>query len=348
MLPGTIGASYPFWSPDSRFLGFFADDKLKKIEIAGGLTVTLCDAPSPAGGSWSPKGVIVFARQFNIGIMRVPEEGGSPQTATESATGSQSGQRFPWFLPDGRHFIYFALANELREKSGIYVAALDSKESRRVLTALSNAAYAPPGYLLYLHERSLMALPFDASQTKITGQAVPLAEGIDYIPGTHHGEFSVSGNGVLVYTSGSEIDFPQLTWFDSSGRSVGTVGAPVGMQWPAISPDGKAVIVDQQDPSTGSQDLWLHDLTRSVSSRFTFNSKRSRYAVWSPDGSHIAFVSNRDGFFKIYRKAVNGSSPEEVLHSTPPAWPDDWSHDGKYLIIEIQGQPAPPIFGCCP
>ena len=338
-LPGTDGASYPFWSPDSRALGFFAGDKLKKIEIAGGLAVTLCDAPGAAGGSWSRAGVIVFARRYNTAIMRVPDEGGSPQPVTKKPVGT-GGQRFPWFLPDGRHFLYFSLDPEL-EKSGIYVAALDSNESRPLLPALSNAVYAPPGYLLYLRERTLMAQPFDASKTRITGQAVAIAEKIDYPPDSfRQGAFSASGNGVLVYSAGSEIGSTQLTWFDRSGRPNGTVGPPAGMQWPAISPDGKAVVVDQLDPGTGSQDLWLRDLARDVPIRFTFDSALSRYAVWSPDGSHIAFVSNRDGSFKIYQKAVNGSSPQELLHTTPPAWPDDWSHDGRYLIVEVPSGPT--------
>jgi dipeptidyl aminopeptidase/acylaminoacyl peptidase len=202
-------------------------------------------------------------------------------------------------------------------------------------------AVAPPGYLLYLRERTLVAQSFDASQTRITGQPVAIAEGVDCPPDSFRGgAFSASGNGLLVYSGGSEIAATQLTWFDRSGKANGTFGPRGSMQWPAVSPDGKTVVVDQLDPATGSQDLWLHDLARGVPFRFTFNSAVSQYAVWSPDGSHIAFVSNRDGSYKIYQKAVSGSSPEEVLHTTPPAWPDDWSHDGRYLILEVPSSPA--------
>jgi eukaryotic-like serine/threonine-protein kinase len=340
-LAGTDGASYPFWSPDSRALGFFSGGKLKKVELAGDLAVTLCDAPGTAGGSWSQAGVIIFARRYLAPIMRIPEGGGTPQPVTRQNEGGLSGQRFPWFLPDGRHFLYLNLDTE-PEKSGIYVAALDSNESRRLLPDVANAVYAQPGYLLYLRGSTLMAQPFDVDQTRISGQAVAIAEKIDRQTDTLHGAFSTSVNGVLLYSEGSGTGSTQLTWFDSSGRPNGTAGPPASVQWPAISPDGKAVVVDQQDPGTGSQELWLHDLARAVPSRFTFNSMLSRYAVWSPDGSHIAFVSNRDGFFKIYQKAVSGSSPEELLHTTPPAWPDDWSHDGRYLILEV---PAGPING---
>jgi Tol biopolymer transport system component len=339
-LPGTVGASYPFWSPDSRTLGFFAGGKLKKVELAGGLAATLCDAPGAAGGSWSQAGVIIFARRYTTPIMRVPETGGSPQPVTRQNEGGLGGQRFPWFLPDGRHFLYFSLDTE-PEKSGIYVAALDSNESRRLLPELANAVYAPPGYLLYLRGSTLMAQPFDTSQTRLNGQAVAIAEKIDHLTDSLHGAFSTSGNGILLYSEGSGIGSTQLTWFDGSGRFDGTSGPPASVQWPAISPDGKVVVVDQLDPGTGSQDLWLHDPARGAPSRFTFNSALSRYAVWSPDGSHIAFVSNRDGFFKVYQKPVSGSSPEEVLHTTPPAWPDDWSHDGRYLILEVPAGTSP-------
>jgi Tol biopolymer transport system component len=341
-LPGTDNASHPFWSPDGRYLGFFADGKLKKMEIAGGPAVTLCDAVGPAGGSWSRRGIIVFAKQYQGDIKRVPEEGGSPQPATKMFPGTQTGQRFPSFLPDGRHFLFFSRLNDEVEKTGIYVASLDSLESHLLLPSAANAVYAPPGYLLYLRQQSLMAQPFDAGQLRFTGKAVVVAEEVDRLPNIGQGGFSASDDGVLVYTSRTQTGFPQLTWFDRSGKPTGTLGTPAGMQWPAISPDGKVVAVDQQDPVKESQELWLHDVARGVSSRFTFNLALSRYAVWSPDGSHLAFVSNRDGAFKIYRKAVSGSSPEELLHTTPPAWPVDWSQDGRYLIMEVPQRPSHP------
>jgi Tol biopolymer transport system component len=333
-LPGTDGASYPFWSPDSHSLGFFAEGKLKKIETTGGLAVSLCDSPASAGGSWSSTGVIIFTRPYNGGIMRIPEEGGNPQPVAKGDGNNGFAQRFPWFLPDGRQFLYLRLYDE-PEKSGIYVSSLDSNESRFLLPALSNAEYAVPGYLLYVRERSLMAQPFDAGPARITGRALTLVEDIDYQAENRRGEFSASGNGVLVYTSGSKVGLTQLTWFDRDGKQVGTVGTPAGMQWPAISPDGKSVVVDQLEPNSGAQNLWLHDLVRGTQTRLTFNSRLNRYVVWSPDGGHIAFVSNRDGFFRIYRKAISGAEPEQIVHSTPAAWPDDWSHDGQRLIVEV-------------
>lgn len=331
LLPGTETASrYPFWSPDSRFIAFFAEGKLKKITVAGGPALSLCDVGAGAGGSWSKNGVIVFANASS-GLFRVPAAGGNvtPLTTLDPALGEES-HRFPWFLPDGNHFLYVARNSDV-EKTAVYVADLNSRTRRLVLAANSNAVYSPPGRLLFVRDRTLMAQPFDADKLETTGEPVPIAEQIDYISAIARGYFSASQNGVLSYSSGGSGADSQLTWFDRSGKPTGTVGAPGVLQWAAISPDGNAVATDRLDSTSGYYDIWLHDLARGTASRFTFNSKMNQFPVWSPDGSHIAYLSERNG---VYQKATAGSVQDEVLDKAAPAKrAEDWSRDGRYMIL---------------
>ena len=351
-LPGTEGASLPFWSPDSRFLAFFTGGKLKKIAVAGGPAQTLCDAPNGSGGSWSKNDVIVFAPALFGGLSRVPAAGGTatPVTALEPGSGTYA-HRAPWFLPDGPHFLYTTL-NRDREKNRVYVADLDSKTEREVLAADSNVVFAPPGYLLFLRDRTLMAQPFDAGAARTTGDPVPIAEQVDFLSYSSLGLFSASQNGVLVYPSGAAGDV-QLTWFDRSGKVAGTVGTPGFLGWPAISPDGATVAVDRQDPQTGFFDIWLHDLARGTASRFTFGPRSNQFPVWSPDGSHIAFTSSRDGGFNLYQKATSGPAQDEALDKYARSkYPNDWSRDARFIIETIFGDPKTgngiwvlPLFG---
>jgi hypothetical protein len=252
-------------------------------------------------------------------------------------------------LPDGRHFLYTS-RNTDSEKNRIYVDNIDakpgSKTRREVLAANSNAVYVPQarasgaggnqGYLLFMRESTLMAQPFDAASVRPTGDAVPIAQPVDYLPSVAQGQFSASQNGVLVYTSGAAVDgIVQLTWFDRTGKPGGTVGAPGPMQWASISPDGSTVAADPADAS-GSWDIWLHDLARGTASRFTFGPQANAFPLWSPDGSDVVYSATRNGHTDPYRKATSGVSQEEVLDKDPRTHHvDDWSRDGRYLIEQV-------------
>jgi Tol biopolymer transport system component len=269
-LPGTSGASYPFWSPDSRRVGFFAENKLKKIDVAGGPALTLSDAPDGRGGSWNQDNVIVYGR-LNSGLFRVPAAGGTPVALTvPDGTAGEFSHRWPWFLPDGRHFLYTARGGF--QSTRIYADNIDAKPGvktrKEFVVADSNAVYES-GYLLFVRERTLMAQPFDASKIQTTGDAVPYAEQVDYFLGSGLGLFSVSRNGTLVFTSGAAGgNKKQLTWFDRKGTSGVTVGMAADIRWARISPDGSTVATDRADEADG-RDIWLYDLARGKDTRFT-------------------------------------------------------------------------------
>jgi len=292
ILQGTSGASFPFWSRDSRWVGFFADNKLKKIDVTGGPALTLCDTPQGRGGSWNQDDVIVYGR-INSSLFRVPAAGGTPVALTEpDAAEGEFSHRWPWFLPDGRHFLYTARSGDA-QKTHIYADAIDAKPRvktrKEIVAADSNAVYAS-GYLLFVRERTLMAQPFDTSKLETAGDAVPIAEQVDYFSQQGLGHFSVSRNGTLVFTSGAGGgNKKQLTWFDRNGKSGGSVGMPADTSWSSISPDGSTVATDRAD-ETGGHDIWLHDLARLTDTRFTFGPGANVFPGvvpgWQPDRVH--------------------------------------------------------------
>jgi len=334
-LPGTEGACYPFWSPDSRFLGFFAGGKLKKIDASGGAPQTLADAQNGLGGSWSREGLILFAPSPQDPIHQVSSSGGASAAVTERAGSPvEISHRWPFFLPDGRHFLYLA-RNAQPEKSAIYVGSVQSKERKLLVNAESNVAYALPGFLLYCRERTLLAQPFDPSGLRLSGEAFPVGERVQYFVNDASAAFSVSDNGVLVYQAGTAAGESQLAWFDRSGKQLETVGAPADYTEPRLSRDGRRVAVGISD-SQGRGDLWLYDFARRTPTRFTFDPARDFASVWSPDDSRIVFCSVRKGPADIYQKILDGTGGvEALLASDAYKIPNDWSPDGRFIAFQM-------------
>jgi DNA-binding winged helix-turn-helix (wHTH) protein/Tol biopolymer transport system component len=323
VLPNTDNARSPFWSPDGRFIGFFADGKLKTIPASGGPPQVLCDAGLGLGGSWNRDGVILFATQLPGPILRVNAAGGPCTPATKAEPNSVHG--FPEFLSDGRHFVYAAGAAE-QSKSGIYLASLDDPAGRRLLADVSSIIYAPPApgsrmsHLLFLRGNTLMAQPFDAKALQLTGDPVSIAEQAS--PSfTPQGPAVAAANGVLVYLTNQTND-RQLAWFDRSGRELGKVGPVRPQRGLALSPDGRAVLFSLPNG------VWLHDLPRSVETRLTEVAENAA-PTWSADGSRIVFTKNQD----LYVKASSGSGAEELLlHSGNVKRISDWSRDGRFIL----------------
>jgi eukaryotic-like serine/threonine-protein kinase len=330
-LAGTEGAFQPFWSPDSRFIGFFADGKLKKIDVSGGPPITLCDAPDPRAGTWNRDGVIVFAPTPSSALQRVSAAGGVPTAATTLAQDEAVHMR-PFFLPDGQHFLY-------RPSTGpgggpAYVGSLNSFERKFVLNADSSNVVYSQGYLLFLRESTLMAQPFDAQRLVLTGDAFPIAESVrDSGTINPSGIFSVSENGVLVYQTGAAMAGDQLLWFDRTGKQTGELGDPALYSDLELSPDGKRASISIADQAGKGRDIWFYDVARGLRSRFTFGPEAAVTSIWSPDGSRIVFNANRKGHFNLYQKSSSGAGAEEVLlEDNFEKYPTSWSPDGRFIL----------------
>jgi serine/threonine protein kinase len=338
-VPGTEDARDPFWSPDSRFLAFFGGNKLKKIDLSvpstPGPALTLCDCNEGIdGGSWGRGDVILLTPGYppDGGLFQIPAGGGTLTPVTHVEAGGEVFHGVPWFLPDGRHFLYRAV-HAVKEESATYVGSLDSKVRQLAFTGDGQGVYASPGYLVFTRDRILMAQPFNAAKGQVTGDAVAIAADPVGVRVNDLPLFSLSQNGVLVFASGAAGGNRQLTWLDPTGKPVGTIGqpSPVLFDEPEISPDGGTVAFE-----THSFDIWLHDLTRGGDSRFTFTPGRAAYPVWSPDGSQIAFGAPGAGSI-VYQRATKGQAQDVALDSDARVKrPSDWSRDGRYIIEETQ------------
>jgi eukaryotic-like serine/threonine-protein kinase len=333
-LKGTEEATFPFWSPDSRFIAFFQSSKLKKIEASGGPAQTIADAGDGRGGTWSSSGVIVFAPNYNTGLQQVSDAGGTPtQVTVLDSARKEDSHRWPSFLPDGRHFLYMA-RSVVDEKTGIMVGSLDSKEMSPLLSIRSNAVYASPGFLLFVREQSLMAEPFDAGSGKITGEAVPISENVGFDQNFYLGLFSASANGSIALSMGSgSKGIRQLVWIDRNGKHLEKAGT-AGLNFDfSISPDEKKVAMRRIDPQSRNHDLWMVDLMRGTESRFTFRPCVDDDPVWSPDGTTIYFDSNPIGTPNIHRKPTSGLGSEELVLNSPISnVPLSCSPDGRNLL----------------
>ena len=334
LLTGTEGASFPFWKPDGKAIGFFAGDKLKRIDIGGGTPQVLTDAPVPRGGTWSRDGFIVFAPSAFGPLMRVVENGGIAVATTRFAAGDGS-HRWPQMLPDGRHFLFF-MSFGRSDARGVYVGTLDGGELTRVLSAETAAVFAPPGTLLVVQQGVLVALRFDPERGIVSGQPIPVAQGVGTDPGVARGAFSVSASGVLAHRA-SGAQRRQLVWVDRAGSELGAETSPDenALGNPELTLDGKRIAV--QRAVQGNVDVWLIDVGRGVPNRYTFDSGADGDPVWSPDGSRVVFRSSRKLVNDLFEMPSNIVGAEgSLLETAEPKVPLHWSHDGSVLIYASQ------------
>ena len=336
-LPGTEGATSPFWSPDSRSLGFFAGGNLKKIDLSGGPPITLCDAPDNRGGSWSRDGVIVFAPTNISALQKVSASGGAPSAVTALAPG-ELGHIRPSFLPDGRHILYSTIAPRSGSGGPIYLGSLDSAERKTLLNATSANALYTQGNLLFLRETTLVAQPFDARRLELTGDTFPIAGQIR-ISGSMqpYAYFSASENGALAYQMGAETANSRLVWFDRTGKQLGVLGDSAAYSDLELSPDGKRAAVSIPDEGKG-RNIWIYDIPRGLRTRFTFDPSDQFTSIWSPDGNRIVFNSRRKGSLDLYQKSASGTGVEETLiEDNVDKFPMSWSPDGKMILYVSSG-----------
>ena len=310
-LPFTEDATYPFWSPDSSSIGFFAQGHLKRVAATGGPAESLCPVPDARGGSWNRDGVIVFSSSFggHVSIQRIQSSGGNPANISDT----QGDYTNPTFLPDGQHFL---MVSRQGEQSGIYVSSLDGKEMRRILPDVSSVVYAPPsrqsggnvGHLLFVRDNSLMAQLFDASSVKVLAEASRVAKGVSLTANNIYAPVSVSETSVLLYDDESREGVNHMYWFDRNGQIQQEMGSGDEYQ-PSLSPDGKMLIFARGRPSV----LWLRDLNRGTEQILSTGSEPHGAAVWSRAGDRIIYGVQKNGTYDLYQKRPALSSPDELL-----------------------------------
>ena len=326
---GTDEATYPFWSPDGTYIGFFIPGKLKKVALSSGAVQTICESVDGRGATWSKEGTIVFAPAGDSALFSVPDSGGTPVQVTSPEKPGQS-HRHPQFLPDGKHVLYFSGAPGV-SNTGLYVVNIDDKKSELITASQARAQYVDPGYLLYVKERSLLAQPFSASSLKLSGRPVPIAQQVHFGSIRWVSNYAASAD-TLLYESEEGGGLWQLTWFDVNGKELGKVGEPRELTGIAVSPDSTraaAVIAEQNGSKTS---LWMYDLSRGLANRFNFDNGDADDPVWSPDSRQLAYSFNSPAGWKILTRTADGTgSPLELLSSDSTVHPVAWSPDGKFI-----------------
>lgn len=342
-LAGTDGAAFPFWSPDSRTIGFFAGGKLKKIDAAGGPTQTLAEASSdPRGATWSSDGTIIFSPHTTSALVSVPASGGAVSEVTKlNIEAGQTSHRWPLMLPDGKHLLYFGRGG-MPEVQGIYGTSIESPEPKLIIASPVTGSFTMidgVGYLLFVREGTLMAQRFDPAKLELSGEATPMIENLLSFPGevgpTAYAAVSAAA-GNLIYRTGDQ-QTTLLTWYDRSGKALETITEPGGYHELSLSNDNSKVLFGRNE-GRGPQDIFLQDLSRGNATRLTFDPETDSTAVFSPDETQVVFFSNRLGKNAFYRKSSSGAGTEEQLTTDENgAYPDSWSRDGKYLLYERNG-----------
>jgi Tol biopolymer transport system component len=342
-LSGTEQGTYPFWSPDGKWLGFFANGKLKKAPIETGPILDLADAPRGRGGSWGASNLILFAPEPSTTIFVVPASGGTARPVTTIDRAIHSTHRWPVWLADGNRFLYLASSHGnagANERNGIYLASLDGKPPHMLMPADSNAVVAP-GYLLYVQSGILMTVPFNERSGELSGDPAPVAQDVSHNPGTWRSAVDVSHNGILVYQSGNNAKPSELHWLTPGNKPAARAGDRDNYRDLRLSPDGRKLAATIGAPHA---ELWILDLTRGVKTRLTFSDNAFvSTAAWSPDGSHLAFSVVGSSGPRMYLKEAGGSGTQAQLNSegTILETVDDWSKDGQYLLYHAAALPAP-------
>ena len=334
ILPDTEGATYVFWSPDSRSLGFFAGGSLRTISASGGPAQPLCSERQIFGASWNRDGVIIFAARG--GLWQIPATGGDAKPlATPDPSRQEVSYLYPFFLPDDRHFLYLVTSTR-KDHRGISLGSLDGRVKQPLLGDDSPALYTTSddtGYLLFARDAMLVAQAFDADKQQLSGEAFPVA---DLGTGSHtvgRQNFSLSGNGVVALDASGNTQTGRLLWVDRTGKQIGSLEVTGSASRPALSPDEKRFVIDRIDPHTGNTDLWLYDASGENATRFTFDAANDSFPLWSPDGGQIVWASSRSGAFNLYQKAASGAGQDErLLESNQDAIPNDWSPDARLII----------------
>jgi serine/threonine protein kinase len=333
-LDRTDNARFPFWSPDSQTIAFFADGKLKRIPVSGGSPLVICDAPNPDGGTWNREGVIVFAPNTSSPLHRVLAAGGvSTPITTLDKTQQENAHVWPQFLPDGQRFLYWAHGG----KGGIYVQSLGSSQRTFLLETPGRAAFAS-GFLLFLRDNTLLAQRLDLKNLRLEGEPVSVAADIRSGGANGRNGFAISENGVLAYRAGGSGGNVQLSWYTREGKPAGTA-LPVGDYGQIeLSPDDKRVVVERLPGGSGGSggDLWLLALATGVFSRLTSGPDSERDPLWSPD-SHSVIYTVPDGREPGIRQVIIGAGDTSVFADGKQNFLDDWSRDGKLLLYHTQG-----------
>jgi Tol biopolymer transport system component/predicted Ser/Thr protein kinase len=347
-VPG-IDPQNPFWSPDGRQIAFLFGG-LYKVDVSGGPPVTICgDCKAGGGGTWNRDGVIIFSSRASMTanvLSRISAAGGEAKPLRPLAQG-ESFQLWPQFLPDGKHYLYLSIGNA-PDQQGIYAASLDSNDRKFLVATNTNAAYVQ-GQLLFTRGDVLMAQPFDIGGLKLSGEPRSVADHIiemqTFVPGRAlpSATFAASPNGVIVWRQATNTSQSSLQWFDRSGKKLATIGEPADYSYLRLSPDDSKLAVCISDPTTKKRNIWILDLRRGTSTRLTIDPANDVYPVWSPDGTRIAFTSDRTGQHNIYWKLADGSQTEQLLFGGKDSQEnvEDWSRDGKYLVYNTGGGQGP-------
>jgi Tol biopolymer transport system component len=333
-LEGSDGAVLPFWAPDSTNLGFFAQGKLKRINVSGGQPTTLATAPNPRGGAWNREGSIIYCPVPPSPLMRISAGGGEPMSIGPPRNiQGELGRWLPSFLPDSHHYLYVSrIQTGFRE---LKIGTIDSPESKPLLNTQSSAVYVSPGYLIYRRENNLVAHRFDAEKLELKGEPIPIAQDVGFDATSYLGYFSASDNGVVVYHSGV-AGHTEFTWFDRSGKQLAVIGGAADQGDLSLSPDDNRLAFRRVDPQSGSINVWLMDLGSANASRVTFGQTHDFAPLWSPKGDRILFSTLRDGVPNLYQKLATGAGNEEpLLKSEVAKIPFDWSRDGKFIIYGV-------------